>query len=194
MSSRSPKQPPTYYDILRLPRASPAQILAKEAIKAAYHRALLSHHPDKTNAAGGGGSSSSSNSAKLSTTSSQTIDIDNIVAAYETLADPAKRAAYDASLTRGRWGIVETDEGGHKREKGTVHAGAETYDLEDLAFDGETTGTWRQRCRCGNVEGYVLTEAELERESGCGEVFVGCRGCSLFIKVVFGVSEEGVLD
>lgn len=175
MSGGSTSQPPNYYAILQLPKVHPPQELVKEDVKAAYHRALLLHHPDKAG-------NSKSTDARPQVEKNGVYSVDSIIAAYETLADPLKRNAYDASFEM-RWEIVE--------EKGT-HPGVETFDLEDLSLD-EDTSTWHQPCRCGSEDGFVLTEAELEKVSRQGEIYVGCKGCSLFIKVVFGVAEEEVV-
>lgn len=172
---------PSYYEILQLPPPRSSQKLAKEDIKAAYHRALLAHHPDKA---------TKNPSAPMIAQKSANEDIysvDQIVAAYETLVDPVKRTAYNERLDRISNGGAST----LSKEKGT-HPGVETLDLEELSFN-EETNIWQHKCRCGNEDGYVLTEAELEREAEHGEIYVGCRGCSLFIRVVFGVTEEVVV-
>jgi DnaJ-class molecular chaperone len=170
MPQHSSSYPPNYYEILQLPRVRPPQELVKEDVKAAYHRALLLYHPDKT----------AQSTATIPIAVDQTsYTVDDILAAYENLADPRKRRAYDESLD-----VEEKTVG----DRGT-HPGVEALDLEDLVFD-EDNNTWHHNCRCGNDEGYVLTEGELEKESQRGEIYVGCRGCSLFIKVVFGVAGE----
>jgi diphthamide biosynthesis protein 4 len=175
-----PKQDSSnYYEILQLPRSHSSHSPAKEDVKAAYHRALLLHHPDKA-------TKKTSTKPIAESVASATYSIDQIVAAYETLSDPLKRKTYNEQLEISYNEVVSHS----SREKGT-HLGVETFDLEDLSFN-EDTNTWHHTCRCGNEEGYVLNEAELEREVEHGEIYVGCRGCSLFIKVVFGVAEEGV--
>lgn len=51
---------------------------------------------------------------------------------------------------------------------------------------------WTRACRCGDERGYVILEEELEDAEGRGEgeVLVGCGGCSLWVRVGFGVEEE----
>lgn len=55
---------------------------------------------------------------------------------------------------------------------------------------------WTRACRCGDEKGYVILEEELEdaESRGEGEVLVGCGGCSLWVRVGFGVEEEGMED
>lgn len=74
-------------------------------------------------------------------------------------------------------------------------------DLEDLSEDGnEDGGVWFRGCRCGDERGFLVTEEDLERgvdaenegkgTTGRGEVVVGCRGCSLWVRVVFAVQDD----
>ncbi|KAJ9493931.1 Diphthamide biosynthesis protein 4 [Exophiala xenobiotica] len=168
----------THYDVLHLPRDADWSRLSAEDIKSAYRRALLIHHPDK--AAHSHSHSPSSLKPKPTDPSyPPAYAVDDIVTAYEVLVDPEKRAAYDAALDRRK-----TLESGHK---GT-HIGVEVWDLEDLKFD-EAQNVWSKACRCGDEQGYILTDADLERESQHGEIYVGCRGCSLFIKVLFAAAD-----
>ncbi|KAI1612307.1 cytochrome c peroxidase [Exophiala viscosa] len=160
---------PTHYDVLQLDRHADWSRLTLDNIKAAYRRALLIHHPDKTIIS----------SRPAQPTPTCTYSIDDIAVAYEVLSDPAKRRAYDATL--------DTPNGSVLTEK-SAHIGVEAFDLEDLNYD-ETESIWSKSCRCGDEHGYILTESDLERESQHGEVYVGCRGCSLFIKVLFGLQE-----
>jgi len=172
MSSHSASQNPhhTHYDVLHLPRDADWSRLSQEDIKSAYRRALLIHHPDKA----------AHSSLKPTTPSHpRAYAVDDIVIAYEVLIDPEKRAAYDEALDKRK-----TLESGHK---GT-HIGVEVWDLEDLKFD-EANNVWSKSCRCGDEQGYILTEADLEKERQHGEIYVGCRGCSLVIKVLFAAAE-----
>lgn len=164
----------THYDVLQLSRHGDRHSLSKAEVKAAYRRALLLHHPDK--AQGGALKHSSDCPTPL-------YSIDEIVVAYEVLTDPEKRAAYDRALDQDEaYALSEVD-----GEKGT-HIGVEAFDLEDLEY-AEIKDIWTKSCRCGDEQGYTLTQADLERESQHGEIYVGCRGCSLFIKVLFGLAE-----
>jgi diphthamide biosynthesis protein 4 len=55
----------------------------------------------------------------------------------------------------------------------------------------ETETEWHRACRCGVAPGFVIREAELESavQAGEAEVLVGCAGCSLWVRVGFGVDE-----
>ncbi|PVH95012.1 hypothetical protein DM02DRAFT_660514 [Periconia macrospinosa] len=60
--------------------------------------------------------------------------------------------------------------------------------------EGQGEIQWTTPChRCGADPGFVVREKELEdaEARGEGEVLVGCRGCSLWVRVEFGVVEEG---
>ncbi|KIX06938.1 uncharacterized protein Z518_04914 [Rhinocladiella mackenziei CBS 650.93] len=174
-SSNDRERQHNHYDVLQLPSYPNRARLSKEKIKAAYHRALLIHHPDK----------SPNDSLRPSPGSHKSLySIDDIVTAYEVLIDPQKRATYDQALAQDEaFGLKRA--GG---EKGT-HIGVEVFDLEDLEYD-EVKNSWSKTCRCGDKQGYLLTESDLDRESQHGEIYVGCGGCSLFIKVLFELEEE----
>ena len=162
---------PTHYE--RLGIANRSDLTASD-VKEAYRRTLLVQHPDKS---------------KQRPTSSTHSSIDQISTAYRTLIDPDKRAAYDRTFGK--------HTGTHTDVSGAVgHAGIESYDLDDLEYkvSKEGNGIWSKTCRCGNRDGYMVTEQELERAvnrtaatAEVQEVLVGCRGCSLVIRVVFNV-------
>ncbi|RLL94860.1 Diphthamide biosynthesis protein 4 [Aspergillus turcosus] len=198
--SQTPRHDHDYYEILNLPFTSPPTAISKQQLKIAYHKALLKHHPDKAKAtliaaaatpapthdAKTAVSQRPSSSANRTADASQTFTIDEITAAYRTLSDPALRAEYDRvrRLERGPAGE------GEKR----FHTGLEVVDLEDLVCeetgDGEGLLCWYRGCRCGDERGFMVTELDLEKEAEHGEVVIGCRGCSLWMKVLF-VMEEG---
>lgn len=181
-------QTPSYYEILQLSHSKDSKPLTRDDVKAAYHRALLIHHPDKATTRNASAEPIAPRSANDDDDNkiSAHYSIDQIVAAYETLVNPRKRSAYDERLhtTSFSGGTARLS----KNEKGT-HPGVEALDLEDLSYN-EETNTWHHECRCGNEDGYVLNEADMEKEAERGEIYVGCKGCSLFIKVVFSVTEE----
>jgi len=75
----------------------------------------------------------------------------------------------------------------------------QTVDLDELQqqqHPEDEKRWWTRGCRCGEVEGYVVTEVELEEAAadgdgdGVGVVLVGCVGCSLWLKVEFGVVDD----
>ena len=175
-----------YYTILNLPFTSSAT-LTKQQLKLAYHRALLRHHPDKTNA------KEADNPPQQSPTPDRDSDtnaytIDQITTAYKTLSSPALRTEYDRALRLNREKIINN----HKTNT-IFHTGLEVVDLEDLVEDDNDDsgeGVWYRGCRCGDERGFMVTEGDLEREVEGGEVVVGCRGCSLYMKVLFAVDGE----
>ena len=154
---------PTHYQILSLPQTP--EDLAPAALKKAYRRALLSHHPDK---------SSSSPSAPLYT-------IDQISLAYATLSSPSLKSLYDRSLLSAQRSSASSQP--------KFQTGIEVIDLDDLEFD-EQANRWFRSCRCGNDRGYLFGEEDLEDAADLGELMVGCADCSLWLRVMFGVVEE----
>ena len=162
---------PSHYEILGIANRSD---LTASDVKEAYRRTLLAQHPDK---------------AKDRPTNSTYSSIDQISTAYKTLIDPDQRRAYDRTL--GKHADSHVDVSGD-----VGHTGIESYDLDDLdhRVTKEGNSIWSKTCRCGNSDGYMVTEQELERAVDrtattpeVQEVLVGCRGCSLAIRVVFNV-------
>jgi diphthamide biosynthesis protein 4 len=167
---------PTYYKILGLSRPT-SSTLSKQDVRAAYHRTLLRYHPDKAIA-------SLSTERTIPRQDEESYTVDQITQAYHTLSSPLTRAVYDQQLDSSPRGkkVKWTEE--------TLHNGVEVHDLEDLVYD-EDINVWSSGCRCGDSHGYVLTEPELERETSEGEIYVACKGCSLWVKVQFGTMESG---
>ncbi|KAF1824170.1 DnaJ-domain-containing protein [Dissoconium aciculare CBS 342.82] len=156
-----------YYELLGLgDRRNGDDNVGTDELKRGYKRALLSHHPDKQ--------------SRSSSTSS--ITVDTITMAYQTLSDPQRRAEYDRQLQSRR--AIEFDKS-HGAETCT---GLDVIDLGDLSCD-EDSGNWTKDCRCGSQPAFVLTELELEANSHLGEVIVGCKGCSLWLKILYSVEE-----
>lgn len=159
---------PNHYDILGLPNPhGMKQQISQHDVKTAYRRALLRHHPDKSNGV-------------------HTVDrpvakytVDQLLLAYSTLSDPAKRSRYDQSQRLAS-----------NLEEPKSHPGLELVDLDDLGFN-EAECTWYRSCRCGNQRGFSITEQELEDNAEYGEVITMCRGCSLCLKVKFVVVDDG---
>lgn len=158
-----------FYQILGLNKQRNTKIIPAGELRQAYKRALLSHHPDKKNSLG-----ASNNNVTAAT-------VDDIAEAYKTIGDPKLRAEYDRKLRE----QLEKNDGS---VIATRHTGMETEDLEDLAFD-EQRGEWTRSCRCGSQPAYIVTEAELEKNVEFGELITGCKGCSLWLKVLFSVED-----
>lgn len=171
----------SFYDILQVAPETKRNTLSKDEIKTAYRRALLVHHPDKLPFTPTGTSLDGPSKPSETPTATPKYSIDDIIAAYQVLSHPTKRAAYDEAL-------LKRNEKDFHGQSGT-HIGVETYDLEDMVYD-EDREIWSRGCRCGDEGGYKVTVQDLDKESQHGEIYVGCRGCSLFIKVVFAVEED----
>ena len=157
-----------YYEVLSLPESTSARrLLNQEDFKHAYKRALLQHHPDKL---------SSLTNLKPRYT------IDDITAAYKGLSSPVTRSELDRNLQ------VQTLR--PSRNTDVSLSGLETIDLDDLDYD-KAEGLWFRSCRCGNQQGYLISEADLTKEAAHGEVITGCGGCSLWLKVLFQTADDG---
>ncbi|KAF4162860.1 hypothetical protein CNMCM6936_001492 [Aspergillus lentulus] len=186
-----------YYEILNLPFTTPPTALSKQQLKVAYHKALLKHHPDKATSIAA--IPSPTHDAKTAqrpspdgnADASPTFTIDEITAAYKTLSDPALRAEYDRVLRLERVTVGK----GEKSAAAAFHTGLEVVDLEDLVCEetgdgeGQSLLCWYRGCRCGDERGFMVTEMDLEKEAEHGEVVIGCRGCSLWMKILFAMEE-----
>lgn len=155
-----------YYQILGLVDKQQARHISTDELRQAYKRALLAQHPDKK--------------AFLSPASEAAgVTIDEIGEAYRVLGDAKLRAEYDHEIKAQRAFLEDAEEG-------TRHTGMETLDLGELEFDAGSE-QWIRSCRCGSVPAFLITEAELEKNVEYGELVTGCKGCSLWLKVLFSV-------
>lgn len=179
MASDSPisgaTAPQTYYEILQIsPSTLDSAADPSQALKKAYHRALLIHHPDKKRKPDDPGAAG--------------VTVDQISLAYASLASPSSRAAYDKALLLAA--RSSGPPGLHPDSR--FHTGIQDADLDDLEFDAEAE-EWFRACRCGNPRGYRFGEGDLEEAADFGEVMVGCADCSLWLRVRFAVvvDDEG---
>lgn len=156
-----------YYQLLNLDSPSGQAQLSPLALKQAYKKALLQYHPDK----------------KSKTAQPADISIDDIALAYKTLSDSQLRAEYDHWLSS-----ADGPQSDHVRVARPRHTGLETVDLDDLVLDPDSS-SWSRDCRCGDQHGFTVTEAELEKHVDEGEIIIGCKGCSLWLRILFGVEE-----
>ncbi|KAK4940617.1 Diphthamide biosynthesis protein 4 [Elasticomyces elasticus] len=163
-----PTYQPDHYTILGLDDQRQNAALGAQTIKHAYKKALLRHHPDK---------------AVKSPAKTTRPSIDDIALAYKTLSDPVLRADYDRTPNPTFTRPAQSD------DRVTL-TGLEEADLDDLDFDVDD-GVWSRGCRCGQRRGFVVAEAELEKHVELGELVTGCRGCSLWLKVLFAVQTDG---
>ena len=173
---------PTHYEILGLqPSLQNEPHLTAQTLRAAYRRALLLWHPDKSQTNGSLKSSPSAGQGKFS--------IDQISSAYSVLGDPKARADYDEELKANKLLNGGINGNGGVGENKEFRTGIEVVDLDDLGYD-ETSDSWYRGCRCGEERGFEVREEDLEHVGDEGEVVVGCRGCSLWLRVLFGIVEE----
>ena len=159
------------YSILGLSASQSIQY-GPQAIKLAYQKSLLVHHPDKSIA--------KPRSALDKSSLGPVPTVDDILHAYKILSDRHSRAEYDRQL------MLESHKLFDRKDHETFRSGLETVDLDDLDYN-EATNIWTRSCRCGQRRGFIVTEQELEREMEVGELCVECRGCSLWLKVLFAI-------
>jgi len=170
----------THYEILGLSTSSgPGRALTAQQLKAAYRRALLQHHPDKSQV------KSEAQRPGSAQKSAKSYTVDQISQAYAILSVTQLRSEYDRILKLKSSPVTS---GGQKEDQ-AFRTGFETLDLDDLSFD-EEAGVWFRGCRCGDNRGFLVREEDLEEASEDGELHVGCRGCSLWLRLLFGVVEE----
>lgn len=130
-----------------------------EELKRAYRAALLRTHPDKTR----------ENEKQNSLPS-----VELVMKAYETLSDIDKKAAYDKAIN------------GTASVSGPLSV-SEIVDLDDLVLheEDEENMKWTKSCRCGENEGYVVTEKDLLANGSAEEIYIQCLGCSIWIKILY---------
>lgn len=202
-----------YYHLLNIPEekrhnnnnnsgiGQPATIIPPHELRQAYKRALLHHHPDKQKKKKPQESTSSP-----TTYPPAAATIDEITEAYRVLGNASERAKYDVELRK--WKTMNNHHHLHHQADviiATRHTGMEIVDLEDLDFEGgglenenenatatvtATGNIWKRACRCGSIPAFVVTEAELEKSADEGELVTGCKGCSLWLKVMFTVDDD----
>lgn len=175
----------TYYEILGLPNPWAAKItLTPQLLKAAYRRALLQHHPDKSQLPPSP-EHDSTKAANKQLSSAYTID--QVTMAYSIISTPKLRAEYDREV------VLQSQQMGSCAPQQTdiFRTGVEVVDLDDLEFD-QNKSIWSRSCRCGEGRGFLIREDDLEQAADDGELVVGCKGCSLWLRVLFGAIEESV--
>lgn len=153
----------THYEILGVdPDASGQQL------KTAYHRKLLTSHPDKTG----------------DITLESPVLISAIKEAYRVLSDAQTREKYDEELKT----LFK------KQGFNITGAGLDIYTLESFRCSDEDHPVWTRDCpRCSSENSIELKEADLEMGTvdGLGgyQIIVSCQSCSLWITVLY--EEEG---
>jgi len=180
----------SHYDVLGLPlpiyNGATPELLTSQVVKKAYHKALLKWHPDKALI---GGAPSAAIRDKPKSTSPLPTDtpgytLDEIITAYTTLSTERGRREYEREYRLQLVGSTREE----VKSLWNVYVPMDVVDLDDFEYE-ERLGKFYKGCRCGENEGYVLWESELE-ELQTGVVVVGCVGCSLWLKVEFEVVAE----
>lgn len=157
----------TCYDTLNLhPTASQAEI------KAAYHRLLLTTHPDKQK-----------NSGKVDKGLANRFDLDRIRDAYRTLSDPETRLVYDTALKRG-----SSNTGTKTGPRPAQIVSLEEFETSFTDGRGANSSFWTYSCRCGGQ--YAITEADLENDLH----LIACERCSETIYVGYEAVEDDGID
>lgn len=156
--------------------------LTSDDIRRAYRHALLQHHPDKTSEVPG----QLNRGVQTATSTPTGLTVDAITVAYKTLSEPTLKAEYDRALRLSQ----ARDLPGEQDNDKVYYSGLDIVDLDDLGYDDRTSSWWKA-CRCGQDRGFVILEDDLERVAQHGELFTGCRGCSLWLKVLFHVDGGG---
>lgn len=166
---------PNYYQILGLETSQYFTDIQPQELKTAYHQALLLYHPDKA--------SLSSTQAQHDRSKLPSTTVNHVALAYQTLSEPLLKAQYD------RWLRFELSKQVLDASTSVpIFTGLETVDLDDLTFDSETT-VWSKSCRCGEEKGFLVSVDELERNFAERQLIVGCKGCSLWLMVLYGTEE-----
>lgn len=148
----------SYYDLLMVAPDSSLQ-----TVKSAYHKLLLSSHPDK-----------------IKGTAQCKVDIPLIQEAYRVLS--TQRAEYDLQLKEHR--VIS----GVADGSGLDHCDLSSFTEEFK--DGEYT--WVKECIRCSVGSHVIRESQLEAVpivDSIGVVAVQCDNCSLWVSVGFSGNE-----
>ncbi|KAI5119838.1 hypothetical protein M0805_008404 [Coniferiporia weirii] len=150
----------THYQLLRVSASA-----SQEEIKSAYHRVLLSSHPDKKKLL------DRCTEKGLGVESANTFDIARIQEAYRTLMNPEARAAYNESLVLSAYASSFAAAGPRP---------AQVVSLEEftcIEADDPAQESWTYACRCGGS--YAISETELEDDLH----MIACERCSEVIYV-----------
>ncbi|KAF2222122.1 CSL zinc finger-domain-containing protein [Elsinoe ampelina] len=169
-----------HYTVLGLSHRQHDPHLNAQDVRKAYRQALLKHHPDKVDS--GQNEHGMVGMAARGARGDAKYTIDQITTASSVLSDATLRAEYDRLLRQQ----------GRDTDAVKFFTGLDTVDLDDLD-DDETQGIWFRGCRCGDDRGFIVSEDDLEAATG-GELVVGCKGCSLWLKVLFSVAIDDPAD
>ena len=174
MGRSSAAEVSSYYDVLDLPSPETGAQPSQQEIKAAYHRALLRHHPDKA--------MTRDPPAGLQVRAPSRHTVEQIITAYKILISPSARTEHDGAFCLNPRSTLHGVQPVNKAELSSL--GPEVIDLDEMSFNQDKV-EWHRSCRCGDEKGFLITEKELEEDAGLGILVVGCRGCSLCLTVMF---------
>lgn len=173
----------------------------QQDIRAAYRRALLANHPDKTETLLDSSFIRLEQSSRNCDKTSRNIKdpkwtVDEICLAYQVLSNGRLRREYDVYLQgvnryEGHSSNEEVILEDHKKYGG-VTTELDVIDLDDMEHN-EATNQWAHACRCGKPNSFVIDEDDLiveERPEDTGEILVSCSDCSHHVKVVFAIAGE----
>lgn len=178
---------PSHFDVLSLsPQSLDGQdaTAQADAIKHAYRRALLKHHPDKQQAQ----SSSADNSSPSPARTQQHFTVDQITEAYNVLSDAQQRRRYTRTLYRQQQQQQSSaNPRTTRRRRKQQQASVETVDLDDLSWSGKRRLYYRACEECGKSRGFGLREDEIDDdEDEDVEIVVECsgQGCDAELRVL----------
>jgi diphthamide biosynthesis protein 4 len=182
----------SYYEVLGVNKDC-----TKQDVKLAYHKLLLTHHPDKKQ-----------QSQTENKTINKTYTIQTIQTAYKTISNDILRNNYDEALHNYyiKLGLVD---GIGSRSNGVNVEGIDKIDLSafkviDDTIDNQAPKFVHSCPRCTFENGFVITDEDLEQgmqdhehdnyythdhESNY-QLLIQCASCSLWLCVMYSVSEE----
>ena len=156
----------SHYEALGVARGA-----SQDEIKRAYHTQARTCHPDR----------SRDHEAQFLT----------VNAAYETLADPVRRTAYDAALASARGdvagGVRSSGSGGSSCCAAPAVAVWAEVELGDMERDDDSDA-FTYACRCGDY--YEIYDEDLAQPlpgaTGAAPFFhyLSCGGCSLRVRLL----------
>lgn len=178
-NSLLPRNHISYYEVLDITKDSTTQ-----DIKSAYHKLLLSHHPDKIK-----------QRERFDEEGSQILrhNIQNIQLAYKTLVDPIKRKQYDLDIHSHfiKLGLVNNTNTNNLDVDGIDRIDLSEFDQES---DDDGNICFVHSCpRCMIADGFILSEDDLEEgahntDTTDYQLLVQCGSCSLWLCITYSMT------
>lgn len=113
----------------------------------------------------------------------ETLDLDEMDSEVLTLDSSTAHPNTSIKTTRGQAESSVGDAGQTTHQSRKLSEDS-TGQVPESAEENEEM-IWFRACRCGQQRGFVVTETELEACAADGEILTECRGCSLWLRVVF---------